>query len=324
MAEEARAKTEKLSASEAAQANMVEEASEREEMLAEARQALEAEKMKLGALMSELDDAWGKESQVTEQLAVARSSADGLRDKLASTTKDFAAAKRDTEALEEKVVSITRTLETTNDKVGAVQEAFEQECRKVEEAEAKLQAALSEGEERLSAAEASVEAANSRALEAQRLQDDAEKASTKADRKLKESAKEVTASREEARSSADRLEESEAARSGLTGRVVDLESEIKRLGQALLSDEERASLQSEVDSVRLELAETRETLKAVTARRADLEQELVAIRGETEGYTAKVMELKDMNASLVGHKNSKQRIQQVQKLKNETTCSPAR
>ena len=64
--------------------------------------------------------------------------------------------------------------------------------------------------------------------------------------------------------------------------------QIKRLGQALLSDEERASLQSEVDSVRLELAETRETLKAVTARRADLEQELVAIRGETEGYTAKV------------------------------------
>ena len=36
-----------------------------------------------------------------------------------------------------------------------------------------------------------MEAANSRALEAQRLQDDAEKASTKADRKLKESAKEV-------------------------------------------------------------------------------------------------------------------------------------
>ncbi|CAN0210254.1 unnamed protein product [Ascophyllum nodosum] len=94
MAEEARAKTEKLSASEAAQANMVEEASEREEMLAEARQALEAEKMKLGALMSELDDAWGKESQVTEQLAVARSSADGLGISFCLDDEGLAAQKR--------------------------------------------------------------------------------------------------------------------------------------------------------------------------------------------------------------------------------------
>ena len=63
---------------------------------------------------------------------------------------------------------------------------------------------------------------------------------------------------------------------------------LQRFGQALLSDEKRASLQSELDSVRLELEDTRETLKAVTAHRADLEEELVAIRGETKGYMAKV------------------------------------
>ena len=35
---------------------------------------------------------------------------------------------------------------------------------------------------------------------------------------------------------------------------------------------------NELNSVRLELEDTRETLKAVTARRADIEEELVAIR----------------------------------------------
>ena len=57
MAGEAQAKTVKLSASGVALANMVEEASAREEMLAEARQALEAGKLELGALMSELYDS---------------------------------------------------------------------------------------------------------------------------------------------------------------------------------------------------------------------------------------------------------------------------
>ena len=44
---------------------------------------------------------------------------------------------------------------------------------------------------------------------------------------------------------------------------------------------------NELNSVRLELEDTRETLKAVTARRADIEEELVA-RGKTKGYMAKV------------------------------------
>ena len=118
-------------------------------MLAEARQALEAGKLEYGVVMSELDDAWVKESQVTEQLAVARSSAERLRDKLVSTRRDFAAANRDAEALEKKLVSITMEMDTTNEKLGASQEAFEQSCRRVEKADAKLQAALSEGGERL-------------------------------------------------------------------------------------------------------------------------------------------------------------------------------
>lgn len=62
---------------------------------------------------------------------------------------------------------------------------------------------------------------------------------------------------------------------------------IKRLEKAHLA-EKPESLESEIQLVRLKLAETQDSLKVTTNRAANLEEELAAIRGETEGYNAKV------------------------------------
>lgn len=63
---------------------------------------------------------------------------------------------------------------------------------------------------------------------------------------------------------------------------------IKRFEKTQLAEEEREGLESEIRFVRLKLAETQDSLKVTTNRAANLEEELAAIRGETEGYTAKV------------------------------------
>lgn len=55
-----------------------------------------------------------------------------------------------------------------------------------------------------------------------------------------------------------------------------------------MSEEERESLQSDLESARLNIKETERMLEVATARNADLEEEIRAMRGETEGYTAKV------------------------------------
>lgn len=56
----------------------------------------------------------------------------------------------------------------------------------------------------------------------------------------------------------------------------------------MLSEEERESLQSDLESARLNIAEMERALEVATSRNADLEEEIRAMRGETEGYTAKV------------------------------------
>lgn len=55
-----------------------------------------------------------------------------------------------------------------------------------------------------------------------------------------------------------------------------------------MSEEERESLQSDLETARLNIKETERMLEVATARNADLEDEIRAMRGETEGYTAKV------------------------------------
>ena len=55
-----------------------------------------------------------------------------------------------------------------------------------------------------------------------------------------------------------------------------------------MSEEERESLESDLESARINIAETERSLEAAKSRNADLEEEIRAMRGETEGYTAKV------------------------------------
>ncbi len=56
----------------------------------------------------------------------------------------------------------------------------------------------------------------------------------------------------------------------------------------MMSEEERECLQSDLESARLNIAETERALEDATSRNADLEEEIREMRGETEGYTAKV------------------------------------
>lgn len=55
-----------------------------------------------------------------------------------------------------------------------------------------------------------------------------------------------------------------------------------------MSEEERRTLVSDVESARLNIAETERMLQVATTRNDGLEEEIRAMRGETEGYTAKV------------------------------------
>lgn len=67
----------------------------------------------------------------------------------------------------------------------------------------------------------------------------------------------------------------------------------------MMSEEERGSLQSDLETARLNITETERMLEVATARNADLEEEIRAMRGETEGYTAKVCKARfDATASL--------------------------
>lgn len=65
----------------------------------------------------------------------------------------------------------------------------------------------------------------------------------------------------------------------------------KVLQGSMMSDEERESLTSDLESARLNIAETERMLEAATARSDGLEEEIRVMRGETEGYTAKVLSL---------------------------------
>ncbi|CAM9996380.1 unnamed protein product, partial [Ectocarpus sp. 12 AP-2014] len=169
---------------------------------------------------------------------------------------------------------------------------------------------LGDMKQRLSAEVARTEACEARAEQADALKAEVEEMVASLGQKLVQL-------REECRRAADRLEESEAVQKVHAGRVIDLKKEVERLQGSTMSEEERRTLVSDVESARLNIAETERMLQVATTRNACLEEEIRAMRGETEGYTAKVMELKDVNASLVGHKNSRQKIQQVQKLKEE-------
>lgn len=64
--------------------------------------------------------------------------------------------------------------------------------------------------------------------------------------------------------------------------------QVKRLQGDLLSEDERGPLKSELESARRLLEETRVTMEATAARNDELEEEIGAVRGQTEGYTAKV------------------------------------
>lgn len=55
-----------------------------------------------------------------------------------------------------------------------------------------------------------------------------------------------------------------------------------------MSKAERASLQAEVESAGQMLRDTQQTLEDLTSRNTELEDEIGAMRGQTEGYTAKV------------------------------------
>lgn len=57
---------------------------------------------------------------------------------------------------------------------------------------------------------------------------------------------------------------------------------------SIMSGEERESLTSDLESARLNIAETGKLLEAATSRNAGLEEEIRAMRGETECYTAQV------------------------------------
>lgn len=64
--------------------------------------------------------------------------------------------------------------------------------------------------------------------------------------------------------------------------------QVERLQGSMMSGEERESLQSDLETARLNIKETERMLEVATERNADLEEEIRAMRGETEGYTAKV------------------------------------
>lgn len=68
-----------------------------------------------------------------------------------------------------------------------------------------------------------------------------------------------------------------------------LYTQVERLQASTMSEEERRTLVSDVESARLNIAETERTLHVATTRNECLEEEIRAMRGETEGYTAKVL-----------------------------------
>eukprot|EP00903_Cladosiphon_okamuranus_P015003 g13882.t1 len=273
-----------------------------------------------------------------EEVAVGKGTVQGLErevesleERVGEAKRELAAAMKEVGAQKKELGSIGRKLAAAEKTVGSVQEALEGAEARAEEAESReagvrKAAAEAEAESQRDVAAAreeledveerlSAEVANRKASEARAVQ--AETLKTEAEELIASLNQEVARLREDSRSAADRLEESEAVQKVHAGKVIDLKKEVERLQGSMMSEEERESLQSDVEIARLNIKETERMLEVATARNADLEEEIRAMRGETEGYTAKVMELKDVNASLVGHKNSRQKIQQVQKLKDE-------
>lgn len=66
------------------------------------------------------------------------------------------------------------------------------------------------------------------------------------------------------------------------------DEQVERLQGTMMSECQREKLESEVESARLNVAEMEREVEAASARNASLEDEIRAMRGETEGYTAKV------------------------------------
>eukprot|EP00904_Undaria_pinnatifida_P004353 jgi/Undpi1/13919/HiC_scaffold_9.g03570.m1 len=324
-------KVAELGLAEAALASTRAELSGKEEELLEAQHAFEAgEEVRKGleeALAALTEKGLGTE----KELVVARSEVARLEEGLAALGEETAAKKKELVSVGEELSLAGREMEVVQQRVKVLEAslgreekragAAEEAARKLREAVAacddrsarEVEAAREEAarlEARLSAEIAEKEAADKRASETEALKKEAEK--------LAESmCEQVSSLKELARGKAELCEESDAVRMELTVQVVDLKTKVKRLEDDLLSEEERVHLKSDLESTQRQLAETRLTLKATTTRNADLEEQIGAARGQTEGYTAKVMELTNVNASLVGHKNSRQKIQQVQKLKDE-------
>lgn len=65
--------------------------------------------------------------------------------------------------------------------------------------------------------------------------------------------------------------------------------QVELLRGSMMSEDERESLNSDLESARLNIAETERMLEVATSRNAGLEEEIRTMRGETEGYTAKVL-----------------------------------
>ncbi|CAN0193041.1 unnamed protein product [Ectocarpus sp. 6 AP-2014] len=333
-----RAKEEELQAVEGDLAARNEELATLQEEFAEVKLEVTTTEERLEETSKRLKEEAERVKNLEEEVTVGRGTVqgleakvEGLEEQVKDNKKDLAAAKKDLGAQQKELASAARKLAASEKKAGAAEEALataEARAKEGRETEAELRGAIAEAEvaskrgieaareelgemeQRLSAEVAKREASEARAEQVDALKAEVEEM-------VASLGQELVQLREECRRAADRLEESEAVQKVHAGRVIDLKKEVERLQGSTMSEEERRTLVSDVESARLNIAETERMLQVATTRNACLEEEIRAMRGETEGYTAKVMELKDVNASLVGHKNSRQKIQQVQKLKDE-------
>ncbi|CAN0061430.1 unnamed protein product [Scytosiphon promiscuus] len=304
------ASTEKLAGYKEGVASVGRELADAENKLKAAESALEA--AKTGAEIAarkegELRRAVA-ESEAERELEVAAAKAE-----VKDAKEELQAAKSELKVAKGELKEAKKELEEGKGDLKEAEEELEEAKEKLEDAKGQLKEGkeeLAEVEQRLSVEMAKLKASESGAKQAEALK-------TKAEELAASLNKEMGELREEGRSAADRLEESEAVQRVHAGRVIDLKKEVERLQGSTMSEGERERLELEVESARLDVARMEREVEVTTSRNADLDVEIRAMRGETEGYTAKVMELKDVNASLVGHKNTRQKIQQVQKLKDE-------
>ncbi|CAM9187121.1 unnamed protein product, partial [Choristocarpus tenellus] len=101
------------------------------------------------------------------------------------------------------------------------------------------------------------------------------------------------------------------------GETLKMKSELDCRVSQLEEEEEREAKEEELALMERRMVEAQQELESVRARQTLAKEELEVAKEEARNATEKAEMLQDTNVSLASHKNQRQKIQQVQRLKDE-------